>query len=999
MLIFAALLLLHPRVYVTPGDIEHARRNIAAYPWARQIAAAVRQEADRWLKRDDDWLRKAVPPPGAAYAYGLSGCPICGAGWGPFGRDGGSFDRPGLITCKRGHTLPDAAHPDTGAGYRGPDGRMHYLVGAYNAFAVESLTFGALENLVHAYSLTGDERYAAKAAVVLDAIAAIYPESHKGCWDYPSNPLSGRLDRPWYQASRVLVHYVDQYDQLYNSKALDLPSVRPGLTRRRNIEQNLLRDGGEYCYRQSKTGRLHNGEADYERGALAVGLCLDIPEYVKWALDGPYGIRVLLENNIGRDGTYFETTPMYADHTRELYFTFVDPLKNAGIDLYGNPKLRQFFTFYNLPFHIAGHLPRYGDAPPDLDQRPIPERPFDRSDYDFLEKLYARAGAAGDLLGWIANGAFDRLRGLAPYGGEIPDRRVQAGMSIYRDPGDTTGGGFTDRLWMLFHAGAPPAAAALGPRTQRRLLGSDFLGQKGVAVLRNGMQGLLLRYGPSLVHGHYDDLNVNYVARGYELTYDLGYGHSAATRTQAGWARQTASHNVVVVDEHSQLEAGPTGGSLHLFADTPLLKLAEASSETSYAARNVSVYRRTVALIGSGEDAYWLDIFRVRGGRRHDWIFHALGGRAELRGVKLGAVEPGSLAGPDIDWSARQLPDGDIAGHANQPSWIAPPGNGYGFLHKARRGTPAGAWTADWKIDARTRLRVHVPPTPGVQVISALANGLYPHYPAAGYVLARHDAEESEFIAAIEPYSGEPRITAIERIPGGVLIRLRDGSEDHVWSTPGRFVHARLKAGRLLALAMAGATTFQGFGWRVRIPAVHGAVVAAEGSRVTVTPRLPAGLRGAAILFSNPAYSRNTAYRIAAAAARRVELEETPRLGFGRVQTLPDAATITTMVPHEYANSVRRPGGSTFFQGKRIRSESGAVTRIRSVSQGQPVVLKVESSRGFRTGEMFYYEDLQPGDVFDVPAVLSIAETAPNRYRISGNPRPKVSAPAGASLE
>ena len=49
-------------------------------------------------------------------------------------------------------------------------------------------------------------------------------------------------------------------------------------------------------------------------------------------------------------------------------------------------------------------MPRYGDAPPDFVRRPVPARPFERSDYDFLEKLWARTGdaGAGTLLAWLA---------------------------------------------------------------------------------------------------------------------------------------------------------------------------------------------------------------------------------------------------------------------------------------------------------------------------------------------------------------------------------------------------------------------------------------------------------------------------------------------------------------------------------------------------------------------------------------------------------------------
>jgi hypothetical protein len=1033
----------HPTVFVTPADINRARENVRRFAWAKQTADAVIREADLWLAKDDAWLRSVVPAPGACFAYGIVACPICGANWGPFGREGATFSNPGHVTCSNSHTMPDAEHPDGGKGYVGPDGRTHYFVGAYNAWVIETLTFKALENLVYAYSITGDERYASKGAVILDALAAIYPSCHKGPWDYPSNPPSGRLDRPWYQASRVLIHYVDLYDQLFNSPSLDQPSAAPGLTRRRNIEQNMLLDGGAYCYEQSQAGSLHNGEADYERGALAVGVCLGIPEYVRWAADGPFGIRSLLANDIDRDGGYYETTPMYADHTRELDWTFAEPLLNyrgsafpEGVDIYRDPKFQLFLLPHNLPMEAAGHLPRFGDAPPDLRKRNVPARPFDRSDYDFLEKLHGRSAddpvreEAVVLMNWLASGDIDAERSLQSTGDlsgmTIPDRRMSAGFSMYREPGDPLGGGFTERTWVLFHAGeAPKARGDLPAKWRRRILGSDFMGQKGLVMLRTGAgdnsQGLFMRYGPSLNHGHYDDLNINYIARGYEVTYDLGYGRSAATQTQSNWARQTASHNVVAVDEASQIATGETGGSLELFAESPLVRAAEASSNRCYAKEGVSVYRRLVALIGGGgrageagsageNGAYLLDIFRVRGGHEHDYVFHALSDEVRVEGVALGPEEPGSLAGPGIDWSAAQLDDGDISGHPNNWEWIAPPGNGYGFLAAPRRGTPAGSWLAEWTLDPQSRLRLVMATNPGTEVIAARANGLYPHYPKSRYILARRRGENlaSEFVAAVEPCGAAPRVLSVERLPlqpadgeiapMAVKVTRRDGTVDYIFSagdnilrhTPegvavaGSFVHARVKDGQLEGLTLAGVKEFSGFGrtFKPEAAALRGKITAVDVEKnvVTTSAGLPADgtLDGAVVYFTNPGYTRNTAYRIVkvekAGAGSRIFLHATVGLGFGRVEAVPDGRTLTSSVPHEYANSVRRANGSGFLNGKRIRTAAGASTKLVSVRYGIPMTLTVESSRGFKQGSIFYYDDIQRGDAFDIPLVTYISE-------------------------
>jgi hypothetical protein len=996
-IVFASALVYgaHPTVFVTPQAVARAKKNIGRYAWARESANTVQAAADRWLAREDSWLRGVMPKPGAAYAYGLAGCPICGAGWGAWGLEGGSFDNQGHITCKRGHMLPDLEHPDPGTGYIAPDGRIHFFIGSYNAFVIETLTFDALENLVYAYTLTGDERYAAKAAVILDAIAAIYPGSHKGCWDYPSNPPSGRLDRPWYQASRVLVHYVDHYDQLANSKALDAPSITPGLTRRKNIEENLLRDGGEYCYRLSKAGRLHNGEADYLRGALAVGLVLGIPEYVDWAVNGPFGIKTLLENDIDRDGAYYEVTPMYSEHTRELYFTFTEPLLNAGVlNLYNHPKVRSFFSPHNLVMNGAGHMPRYGDAPPDFVKRPAPARPFDRADFDFLEKLYARTSdaATGGLLAWLANDKLDQLRS-----GPIVDRRVQAGMSIYREPGEVRGGNFTEKMWMLFNAGDEKVpSSSITPDWQRRLTQSDFIGQKGLGILRAGNQAVMMRFGPSLNHGHFDDLNINYIARGYELTYDLGYGHTAATQTQYGWAKQTASHNLVVVDERPQQEGGLTGGSLHLFASSPSVQVMEASSEASYSKQNVREYRRTIALIGTGDDAYLLDIFRVKGGKQHDWTFHAPTPNAVFTGVTLGSEEPGSLAGPLISWSDKQLADGDLAGHPNAPSWIAPPGNGYGFLAHPQRTPAPGSWSADWEIDPTAHVRVTMPATARTEVLTAVANGLYPNYPKARYVMARRRGEqlESDFVAVIEPHGGTPHIRSVERLAvnGAIAVKIAhdDGREDFVYSAlddsprqvkdllvGARFALARVRNGKLESLTMSGGNQFAGFGRTLnrnddRLAGAVESIDMATNTFLTAA-QLPLGnaLKDAVIVFNNPAYTHSTAYRIvsverAANNRRRVRVHATFKLGIGDVDSVTGPAAFTSMIPHEYAFSDKGNGERGFFRGKRIVTSSGASTRVKAVRPGLPMKLTVESTTGFKTGDRFEYADVQKADAFEI---------------------------------
>ena len=988
-----------------------------------------------------------MPGKGACFAYGLTGCPICGAEWGFWDKARASFDNPGHVTCDNGHVLPDAAHPDAGTGWVAPDGRIHYFVGSYNAWVIEKLTLTAVENLAYAYSLTGDDRYAAKAALILDAVADIYPSCDKGSWDYPSTPPSGRLDRPWYQVSRVLVRLIDHYDQIYHSASLELPSRTAGLTRRQNIETNMLRNGAAYCFEQSQGGGLNNGEADYIRGALAAGILLDIPEYIRWAVDGPYGIYSLLENNISRDGQYYESSPLYSDHARNLYVTYAEPLLNCrrepypdGLDLYAHPKMRAALTLLNLSIAGAGHLPPYGDTAPDLTRVDVKSKPENTSDLMAAKRLYERT----------ADG---------------PEKARAAALRLYLadSPAGKPQGEAGDPLWLLFHQTEPPARVPpLPAEFERRIDGSHFLGQEGLAILRTGARGetaVLLRFGPSLNHGHFDDLGYNLFGLGYELTYDIGY-QLANTHTQVGFAKQTASHNLVVVDETSQ--HGLTGGSLHLFAGFPGIKVIEASSENSYAGKGVSLYRRTLALIGDGPGAYLVDLFRVKGGSRHDYLAHFRGELGDVGGVALGPAQRGSLAGPEFAWGSKQLNDGDMEGHPQQYYWNPPPGNGYGFLVHPRRGRMTGPVTAEWQADDDARVRMILAPGPQTEIITADAPGIKPSYPRADFVIARRQGKDlaSAFASVIEPFSEAAQVLSVEPVPLGdiarvsdkktaslpgtarpdeigsakrsfvtgdteiaarcLLIKRRAGASDYLYSAlddgtrsssgltlGGKFILARAKDGALEALYLIGAREFQGFGWTVKAETAgwDGGVedVDIEGSVLTTVADLPVDgrLDGAVITFSNPAYSRTTSYRVAkitkADGRTRITLDETVVLGKGEATEVKGQNTLSSRIPHEYARSVYRQE-SGFFRGKLIRSVSGAETHIVRATPGKALELEVENASAFKPGETFHYIDIQRGDRFRIDAVGRLERLPSGEYRYSGTAAADIQPPAGARI-
>lgn len=963
----------HPCVNITAADIQQARKRVERYEWAREERAAILSEADSWLREPDAYWLQFLPKPGACYAYGFTGCPICDGKTGTWAKANCTWENPGHVKCDKGHVLPDAEHPDTGDGYQAPDGRIHYFAGQFNAWVTEQWTLHALPSLTQAYAITGEEKYAVRAALLLDALASIYAESTSGSWDYPSTPPSGRFARPWYQVARTLVYYVDQYDLLYHSAALDEPSLRPGLSRRENIQRYLLEDGAYYCYGHCFAGVLHNGHADYMRGALAVGCLLDIPEYVRISVEGPCSIRSMLANNIDRDGRYYETSPSYAIHARLLYLTFADPLRNLrsaeypeGVNLYDDPRFVSCLLLPETQIQCGGVRPNFGDEVPNVRYNAPSEHPFSKADYGFLERLYAMSAdpglraAYGAALGWLTQGGLDARREGSEY-----------------------------RNWLLWHAGDPPdAARKLPPDLARRVSGSWVAGMKGLSILRDGRQAALLRFGPSLNHGDPDDLALQYYADGYEWTYDIGYG-LGSTHCHVGWASSTVSHCLVTVDEKNQLGADGSGGSLRFFADLPGVKVVQASSEASYAELQVASYERTVALV---DGAYLVDMFEVCGGTQHDYGFGSFGESLAPIGATDLKPHEGSLA-EGIAWGRLVGADGDIRGYPNKPYWNPPPGNGYGFFYDVRRGQPTetvwgGLWTVTGEHPATLRALLAGDPA---EALYATAPGLYPHYPPARYLLARRQGDDlrSTFLAVYEsvPQDGQPAIEDVRRIgPAALEIRRTGDRLDVIVAGPcevdaafgriafqGEFALLAGDVQNVHDVYTVGCTTLRlddhlldegSAGFTATITAVD-----PDACAVTLDRDADPALSGQVAVFSNPVYSRTTAYHVRSAEGNRITLDASSlNLGVGRVQAVPDAKTITSDIPHEYARSVKRRS-TRFFDGKRILGETGATARIVSTQPGSPLTLTVDDAGAFQPGERFTYQDITPGDTVRFPRI------------------------------
>jgi hypothetical protein len=164
-----------------------------------------------------------------------------------------------------------------------------------------------------------------------------------------------------------------------------------------------------------------------------------------------------------------------------------------------------------------------------------------------------------------------------------------------------------------------------------------------------------------------------------------------------------------------------------------------------------------------GGNCYLLDLFHVRGGRRHDYSLHGFNADFSVAGLDLSPPARGTLAGEEVEYGAA-YDDPDLDRLPRTRSFYTYRGSGYSYLTDVQRGTPSGVWTAAWK-DGEVGLCVHVLPESVDEVLVATGRppekGSNPE--ALKYVLLRHEGDPlaSSFVTVLEPFRGAPVIREV----------------------------------------------------------------------------------------------------------------------------------------------------------------------------------------------------------------------------------------------
>lgn len=284
----------------------------------------------------------------------------------------------------------------------------------------------------------------------------------------------------------------------------------------------------------------------------------------------------------------------------------------------------------------------------------------------------------------------------------------------------------------------------------------------------NAMQ-VHLHFSGAHGHAHRDSLSIILWAQGRELLSDIGYTHSAWRL----WTSVTPSHNTVLVDSQDQRASG-RGGDLQLFAPlTDNVQLVEAQDLDAYRAQTTE-YRRRLILIGtSPEHAYIVDIFRVAGGRQHDWIVHGSPEHDQTVETSLVTVpDQQSMLGPGVEF---RLPRSE----GDPGSFPADVSKGLAFLDSAANAQANSNWSATFRFKQgaepclrttmllQQKATVHLVSAPSIRRAQENDADLATFRMPGILVRRAADAEAltSVFVAVHEPYRGETFVRSARLLP------------------------------------------------------------------------------------------------------------------------------------------------------------------------------------------------------------------------------------------
>jgi Alginate lyase/Heparinase II/III-like protein len=435
----------------------------------------------------------------------------------------------------------------------------------------------AARDLAILYVLQGDDKYAAKAAEILRALAnGIGAERHSTLhMAVRSLPIVFGLD--------LLTHYLGAEAEALQQQLLN-PIVRSLRTRTRR--------------------GFSNQDVWVNAAVAAIGFLREDQSLVDWAVfDSDGGILRQIDVGIMGDGIWHERPLHYHFYTLQAFLVVAEAMARSGMgfDLYGWTSLKGR-TLASMFLSPIGLLDPYSTLPGSGDSFGAPKI------QEFWHYLFGWRRYGNQAFAWVLSQAQHPM--------------------VDTDVFATAWTLFNDRD-LPEHVMPPEAPSLVYQDSGWMSLRSD----ESRGYWRSDAVQVLLSYGGGKTHDHADKLNIDISGLSERLVEDksvFAYGDGGASPEQPEgsrhrlWDRQTVAHNTVVVDQRSQpgaqlmFQETQLRGRGEVFVRCGAVKVARASADSVYPGVR---YSRQVALVASD---YLVDQFRVESGASHvyDWVLH-----------------------------------------------------------------------------------------------------------------------------------------------------------------------------------------------------------------------------------------------------------------------------------------------------------------------------------------------------------------------------------------
>lgn len=342
--------------------------------------------------------------------------------------------------------------------------------------------------------------------------------------------------------------------------------------------------------------------------------------------------------------------------------------------------------------------------------------------------------------------------------------------------------------------------------------GSFLLPAAGIGRLTQGLgpsqSQVYLGFVPKYGHNHFDPLNLTLYAQGQELLPDLGYTYTKYRY----FATSAMGHNTVVVNSKNMSvnNASRHGGSIEVFAPAGPFQAMRAEQANAYA--ETELYSREPWFISypgeTGGEGYVLDLFRVSGGKRHEYTLNGDANRDALFETDLNLESYGPYLlppGTEVVEADDSTESGTAEGH--YPGYIYVQdvqqaeltGDRYEVTLKTSVDGEPGAEMKITGLLEEGQNELFLARSPSIRPTrfagrAGDTNDQAVLYDMPKLVLRRDGSQlQSTFITALEPYaaSSGPRIESIERMhptqapEGAVALKVTYGDvTDIVLSNP-----------------------------------------------------------------------------------------------------------------------------------------------------------------------------------------------------------------------